>query len=112
ERSREVLAPPRIAAPGRSVIRRGERFEAALVPNLLQRRDKGDWQPLRAEQAVAQIVQRETAVARGERLMDGPPHRAPFFAPRGVALALFARAQMIDETLELGKARLRAVRDQ
>src|SRR5215471_10235518 len=101
EGGREVLAQPRVAAPRRPVVGGRERVETTRVADLLERGQERDRQALGREQAVPQIVQRETAVARRERLMNGAAEDAPLLADGGVDLLLLPRADAIDELLQV-----------
>jgi hypothetical protein len=96
----EVLAPPRVSTGRRLGVGGGERIQAGRVADLFECGEERDRQPFRRQQTVAQVVQRETAPARGERLMDGAADGAPFLADARVGLLLFAAADAIDQLLQ------------
>ena len=99
------IAPPRIAAAGRRLVGRRERFEAARIADLLQRREKRHRQALGARQAVAQVVERQAAAALGERLVQRATQHQPSFPAFAIRLASLARPHQIDQPLELDQLR-------
>ena len=64
-----------VAAARGGLVRGRERLEAGLVADLLERGEERDGQSIGLEQAVAQIVERQAAVPRRERLVHGAAQR-------------------------------------
>ena len=105
----DVLAPPRVAAARRRLVRGRQRLEAGRVADLFERGQERDGEPIGLEQAVAQIVEREAAVPRGERLVHRAAHRAPFLAAlRRRSRAARARADDRRDAAARSGARCRA----